>query len=94
MSAYTVVLLDENSQEIVSDPATSMASAMKRARYLLSDDFARLVEGNPGEGIGVSKVEVRDRNGQCRWDAFPKGQARRQADPADVPEESHPGVRC
>ena len=69
MAEYNVVLLDRDGCETVNDLVETMPAAKKRARHLLSDDFARHVESTHKD-LGTYKVEVRSQIGECLWDAF------------------------
>lgn len=69
MAEYSVVLLDSDGCETVNDLVETLPAAKARAKYLLSDDFARSIESTH-ETQGTAKVEIRNASGECLWDAF------------------------
>lgn len=64
---YTIVLLDHDGFDVGSSEAENLKEAKKRARYLISDDYARNTESTHDQ---TQKVEVRDEAGDCVWDLF------------------------
>jgi len=69
MAEYNVVLLDKDGCETANDLIDGLPAAKKRAKYLLSDDFAAAVESTH-DTLGTVKAEVRNQAGECLWDAF------------------------
>ncbi len=69
MAEYNVVLLDKDGCETASDLIEGLPAAKKRAKFLLSTDFAASVESTH-EVLGTEKVEIRNEAGECLWDAF------------------------
>jgi hypothetical protein len=68
-SKYNVVLLDGDGYELSSRPADTLKAAKADAKYLLSDDYARVVETSHAD-MQTEKVEVRGSAGEVVWDKF------------------------
>lgn len=69
---YDVVLKDSDGFDIATDIVEGLGVAKARAKYLLSDVFARACETSHATW-GTHKVEVQaTRTGACLWDAFRK----------------------
>lgn len=70
MSEYDVVLKDRDGYDICTDLIDGLDAAKARAKYLLSDDHAKVI-GTSHDALGTYKVEVQaTRTGACLWDAF------------------------
>ncbi|MGN8119960.1 hypothetical protein [Labrys sp. 22185] len=69
MTEYNVILRDADGCDIVSDLIEGLPAAKKRARYMLSDEFARYL-GSSHETLWTHKAEVQTADGECVWDAF------------------------
>lgn len=70
MATYRVMLLDREGHELTTDYVDGLPAARARARYLLSNSYARNIE-NTHDAMGTWKVEVQPEQGNgCLWDAF------------------------
>jgi hypothetical protein len=78
MTYYTVHLLDADGNEITTCDRDTRVEAKERARYYLSDRYAKYVEGSHADWQ-TKKVEVRKNGIDCIWDAFHPQSAERQA---------------
>jgi len=65
---YRIVLLDEDGYVLGESEAETLSKGRERARYMLSDEYARATESTHEH---THKVEVRNQAGQCVWDSFP-----------------------
>lgn len=63
-----VILLDKNGYEITREERESIKDAKDRAKYLISDAYAKSAE-TTHENLGTDKVEIRV-NGECIYDWF------------------------
>ena len=64
---YKVILKDSGGYEIDSRPADNLKEAKNIAKYLLSDEFARMAESTHAD-LGTERVEVFNKAGECVWD--------------------------
>lgn len=64
---YRVVLLDNQGFEVGEKEADTLKEAKGKARYMLSDEYARNTESTHDR---THKVEVRNADGECVFDAF------------------------
>lgn len=70
MSEYDVVLIDRDGCDICADLIDGLVAARARAKYLLSEDYAKQI-GSTHDTLGTYKAEVQaTRTGACLWDAF------------------------
>lgn len=69
MSEYTVNLKDSAGFDITTETVDGIAAAKKRAKYLLTDDYAAIV-GTDHKSSGTYKAEVLNNSGECVWDVF------------------------
>lgn len=61
---------DADGYDISADIIEGMKAAKDKARYYLSDEYARRL-GTTHEALGTFKAEVQaTRTGTCLWDAF------------------------
>ena len=66
-SKYRIVLLDEDRCEISDRESDNLKEAVAKAKYLMSDDYARSCEANEEAGdasLNWCKCEVRSRAGE------------------------------
>ena len=70
---YDVVLLDVDGFEVATAVEQKAPAAMARAKYMLSDAYARALETTHA-ALGTAKVEVR-RGSDVLYDLFRKGAA-------------------
>ena len=68
MATYHVTLKDAEGYDIAKDYVDGLPQAKERARYLLSDKYARSVETTVAD-LGAVKAEVALGN-VCLWDVF------------------------
>lgn len=68
-SKYNVVLLDGEGFELSSRPADTLKAAKADGKYLLSDNYARVIESTHADQR-THKIEVRDSAGEVVWDKF------------------------
>jgi hypothetical protein len=57
---YTLKALDSDNFELTTDEVQGKKAAIERARYLLSPDYGRAIEGEP-----ATKVNIYLDNGEC-----------------------------
>ena len=69
MAYLDVILRDQDGFDIVTDAVDGMAAAKIRARYLLTEEYAARL-GTSHATLGTHKVEVRNADGTCLFDAF------------------------
>jgi hypothetical protein len=70
MNEYDVVLKDADGFDICTDLVEGLTAAKARAKYLLSDDHAKVI-GTTHAELGTHKAEVQaTRTGAVLWDAF------------------------
>lgn len=62
---YTIELLDADNCVITSDTAETLSDAVKRARYFISDDYARSCESTH-EALGSKRVLVKNNKEEVR----------------------------
>lgn len=64
---YNVILRDSKGYEISSREAEGLKKAKESAKYLASEDYARVCESSH-ETMDSSRVEVVNDDGECVWD--------------------------
>lgn len=73
MAEYQVVVKDADGYDISNDLVEGLKAAKERAKYFVTDDYARFV-GTTHQALGTSHAEVQDaRTGECLHDFFRKG---------------------
>lgn len=72
MATYNVILKDRDDYDICADLVDGMTAAKARAKYLLTDAFAKSIETTHAT-LGTCRVEVQAADtGVCLWDASAK----------------------
>lgn len=70
MAQYNVVLVDMGGFDIAADLVDGLNMAKARARYFLTDEYARHI-GTTHEALDTCKAEVRkEGSDECFWDVF------------------------
>lgn len=70
MAEYNVILKDRDGYQTVNYPIDGMPAARKRAKYLLSEEFAKS-SGSDHDTLRSHKVAVQAAHtGECLWGAL------------------------